>query len=283
MIISWDNLSSKGIVNGDHDYVLVWNRMMFNEYKRFYSLFDPVGPQVCITGIPRFDIYFKELPEEYSILQFRKRYTISPSDRVILFTTSAISHFPNQADIVKHLLEYTTRKENVKIIVRCHAGDNFGLYKRFAHEGNLRTWYPYDNQDKSAISNRMPDLNMLNSLAEMLEYCDVCINVASTIRLEAAICNKPNISIAYDGELNPPFHSSVKRFYNYSHQIPLNRLEIDRMVFSKNELFEMLDNLLYHCPRLKNSNNSEKIQDFTGHSGPFGVSVTMKYIRQWLN
>ena len=281
MIISWDNLTSKGIINADHDYVLVWNELMANEYNRFYSIFNSQNTHICITGIPRFDIYFRNLPDHYSELNFREKYQVAASDKVILFTTSAVTHFPNQTDIVQHLLEYTSQQSNIKIIVRCHAGDHDALYRKFLHEPNLRIWYPDHSQNK-ANSMKMPDLEILYSLAEMLMYCDVCLNVASTIRLEAAACNKPAISIAYDGNLNPEFHYSVRRFYAYSHQIPLNDQEIDKMVFSKSELFGSLDELLY-SPPAHSINHTEKIKSFTFHSGPYGVSTSMNYIRQWLN
>lgn len=281
MIISWDNLSSKGIINADHDYILVWNNLMLKEYKRFYTLFNPVYPQVFTTGIPRFDIYFGELPEEYSISRFREKHKIGPVDKVILFATSAANHFRNQADIVMHLLEFAALKGNTKIVVRCHASDNFEQYEIFRNEENLRIWHPHDISNSTPVSGWMPDLNILYSLAEMLKNCDVCINVASTIRLEAMVCNKPGINITYDGEQNPGFHHSVKRFYAYSHQIPLNALEIDSMVFSKNELFDTLNNLLYNDLQLKSINNSEKIEDFISHPGS-AVSTTMNYVSQWL-
>jgi len=281
MIISWDNLTSKGIINADHDYVLVWNELMANEYKRFYSVFDTPNQQIHITGIPRFDIYFKKTPDEYSPLEFRKRYQIDALDKIILFATSAIIHFPNQADIVEHLLEYAFQKQKVKVILRCHAGDDFDLYKKFIHNSQLIIWQPDHIKTIGNTLQQMPDLQILNSLATMMKICDVCLNVASTIRLEAAVCKKPNISIAYDGNLNPEFRNSVKRFYAYSHQLPLNKLGIDKMVYSKTELFNSLDEMLFNpfCA----DNYVDKIQPFIYHSGPFAVPATIKSIRQCLN
>jgi CDP-glycerol glycerophosphotransferase (TagB/SpsB family) len=278
MVISWDNLTSKGIMNADHDYVLVWNKFMENEYQRFYSVFNTSKPQICITGVPRFDIYFRDLPDPYSISGFRKRYKIRPSDHIIFFATSAVSHFPNQACIVQDLLAYALLRSNIKILVRCHTGDVYDNYAAFKKVDNIVIWHPQEKQG----SGLMPDLDILYSLAEMLKYCHVCVNVASTIRLEAAICNKPGISIAYDGNAEPEFHRSVKRFYAYSHQIPLNKLKIDSMAHSKEELFLLLDKILLK-PCVSDTDLSGKIREFTYHNGPFAVTATLKYIQQWLN
>jgi len=279
-IISWDNLTSKGIINADHDYVLVWNEIMKREYHSFYSVFNIPDQQVCVTGIPRFDIYFKSLPPKYSRSEFNKRFQIRDSDKIILFTTSALIHFPNQTDIVKHLIEYVSRDSNTIIIVRCHASDNYGHYQQFNKHSCIRIWHPDNIAGKSNSSAWMPDLKILYGLAEMISYCDVCINVASTIRLEAAACGKPNINIAYDGDIKREFQNSVNRFYSYSHQLPLNKLDVDKMVFCKPQLFKALDSALSNPVGI---NNVKKIEELIHHSGPFAVDTTMKYIRQWLD
>lgn len=252
---------------------------MLEEYNRLYALFGAPLPLIYATGIPRFDIYFSPINDRSSISRFQKKYQINGSDKIILFATSAPVHFPNQTDIVKHLLQYSARKQNIKIIVRCHPSDDFKLYEQFQNEANCRIWYENNFKENSLVSSKFPDLHTLHGLYEMLEYCNVCINVASTIRLEAAACNKPGISIAYDGDVSLPFPHSVKRFYSYNHQIPLNNMGIDTMVYSKNELFNALDKTF--SSSVKRSYH-EKIRKFIHHSGPFAVSNTMNYIQQWL-
>ncbi|TDE11601.1 CDP-glycerol glycerophosphotransferase family protein [Dyadobacter psychrotolerans] len=271
VIISWDNLTSKGIINADHDHVFVWNEFMAAEYLRFYAVFKTVQSKIHITGIPRFDIYFQ--PNSIDSLCFREKYQILSSNKIILFATSAFIHSPNQADIVQHLTEYVSEKENLTLIIRCHAGDDCEKYKKFESLTFIRIWHP----ERSNI----PDLNVLQDLAEMLKNCDLCIQVASTIRLEAAACNKPVISIAYDGNVDLPFKRSVKRLYAYSHQLPLNELAIDHMVFNKKELFDSLDDSLSHSS-LKFALNKGKLRRFIHHTSPDATSSTIKSIRKWL-
>ena len=272
VVISWDNLSSKGVINANHDYVLVWNQFMADEYRRFYGIFPTVKSKIAVTGIPRFDIYFQQ--NQCSVSGFREKYKIPSNHRIILFATSASVHFPNQADIVQHLADYISNYEHITLIVRCHAGDNFEKYKKFESETSIKIWHP----ENIWIS----DLDILQNLAEMIKNCDVCLQVASTIRLEAAACGKPVISISYDGNASLPFSRSVRRLYEYSHQLPLNKLHIDQMVFSMKEMFTALDQML-NCPNASSFCRMEKIKKFTHYTSPDAVFSTMASIRKWLN
>jgi CDP-glycerol glycerophosphotransferase (TagB/SpsB family) len=279
MVISWDNLTTKGIINADHDYVLLWNNYMAAEYKAFYEPFSKVKSKICVTGVPRFDLHFGQNPGEVTEIEFREKFDFGGA-KIILFATSAAKHFPEQADIVRHLVEYAGIRKNVKILVRCHAGDDLGNYRQFEHENCLSI--PSLPALSGAGSTLVPGLRSLLDLSEMLKYSDVCINVASTMRLDAAACNKPIISIAYDGDKSKPYYNSVRRFYDYAHQLELNKLAIDRTVYSKRELFETLDEILF-CPTKKAPNGAETISSFTHFTKPVSVQSILNTIGEWLN
>jgi hypothetical protein len=276
MIISWDNLTSKGIINADHDYILFWNQLMADEYQRFYGIFN-VTKKVRVTGIPRFDVYFQHTTHE----DFRKKFGINASDKIILFATSAAKHFPCQLEIVRDLIGYSRNISNVSVIVRCHPADDYNQYRSLLTEPKLIIWRPDDGSalGSQIFSEWLPDLDFLNILSDMLQNCDVCVQVASTMRLDAAACNKPIISIAYDGDLPLPYGKSVRRFYEYSHQIPLNKLQIDEMVSSKQQLFSALDNAL-------NSDvppdHRSSIQPFLHYTEAKSVDSVMQNIHEWL-
>lgn len=279
-VISWDNLTSKGIINANHEYVLVWNQFMADEYQHFYSMFEIPAQKVCITGIPRFDIYFQDQPNENSGLKFRREFQIGTNQKIVLFATSASKHFPDQSAIVDDLNEFAKARKNV--IVKCHPGDHPGNYESFAQEENLRFWSA-SNIDFSrpiSFSEWLPEMNFLHTLSQMLRHSDVCINIASTMTLDALACNKPIISIAYDGSRQKPYPKSVKRFYDYSHQISLEEQKLDCKVSSRKALFcelERLLNLPFSQEQIK------KVQPFIRHTAPKSVESTMLLIDEWLN
>jgi hypothetical protein len=277
MVISWDNLTTKGLINADHQYILVWNKLMAAEYAKFYQPFRIKNQKICITGIPRFDAYF-EVGRINSTSNFKEKFQFPHTNKVILFATSATKHLPNQADIVSHLLEYSKTRANINVLVRCHPGDDFRQYEHFKKEENIRIWF--SERWNSANLNAIPEPDTLLSLEEMLRYSDVCVNIASTIRLDAAACNKPVINVAYDGEMKKPYPESVRSLYDYTHQIPLNRLGIDTMVFSKFEMFSFLDETLFG-PEPQPQRGRDLIKDFTHFTEPFSVSEIVRIIGEW--
>jgi hypothetical protein len=227
-----------------------------------------------VTGIPRFDVYFENPKNDH----FRLKYGISISEKIILFATSAAKHFPNQAEIVRDLIEYG-RDANITILVRCHPADDYDRYYSFLSEPKLIIWRPYSENSSQVFADWLPGPDFLHTLSEMLQNCNVCVQVASTMRLDAAACGKPIISIAYDGSEALPYHQSVRRFYDYSHQIPLNKLGIDQMVHNKQQLFNALDKSLnVETEMLQNP----LIGSFIHHPESKSVDSTIQNIHEWL-
>lgn len=275
IVISWDNLTSKGLMNADHDLIIVWNRFMADEYRRFHSIFGVSG-QIEITGIPRFDLYFREKSLHEALCEIQPQLPIRSEEKVILFATSATRHITCQRYILEHLVEYSETKPDVVIWVRCHPGDDLASYQHFADIPHIRLISPFRD---SLFNARIPPLDFLHTLHAQLRVCHVCVQVASTVRLDAAACDKPVVSIAYD-ECETRYLRSVGRLYDYTHQIPLNRLGIDHRIHSKQELFEKLDEIL-NTPSGK-LNYKSAIIPLIHHSKPISTELTKKYIYKWL-
>lgn len=280
LVISWDNLTTKGLINADHDQILVWNKFMKDEYHRFYHTLHLSPPKVYAAGIPRFDIYFQPDTAPPGAKQLMDSVKTHPGDKIVLFATSAHKHFPTQHEIVAHLIEYAEKTKGVKITVRCHPGDDPGFYVSEQQSPLVTFWRTERSQ--AGMDAYIPKLGDLPSLAEMLRHSDVCIHVASTMRLDAAACGKPIISIAYDGDAAKPYEHSVARFYDYTHQLPLNKLRIDKMIFSKSELFTNLDEVLF-----ADSKSAKKptpaIEEFIHFKSPSSIPFTVDLIRKWLD
>ncbi|MHA4737753.1 glycosyltransferase family protein [Dyadobacter sp. MSC1_007] len=273
IVISWDNLSSKGLMNADHDIVLVWNYLMAEEYRRYYAVFKSKS-RICVSGIPRFDLYFKY--DVHDLYTFQRKLRIKPSNRIILLATSSVKHIPSHNYIIKHLLEYLDANPDVILLVRCHPGDRPENYASFRNHANFHCFPAHSNIENAS---RLPPLDFLNTLRMQLEACHVCIQIASTMRLDAAACNKPVISIAYEETLTR-YAQSVSQLYSYSHQIPLNDLHIDRMVCDKHALFNALDELL--DPGIPNPDYRKIIKPFLHCQGVNATSLTIQHLNEWL-
>ncbi|WP_342086593.1 hypothetical protein [Dyadobacter sp. OTU695] len=272
IIISWDNLTSKGVMNTKSDLVLVWNKPMALEYQRLYASFGDHAA-VRITGIPRFDIYFRERPLQNSNLAG----TIweNPVKRVILFSTGAVKHHSCQNYIISDLLEYAESRPDTVILVRCHPGDDPERYAHFGLIKKLHFFHPFGENP-----GHVPPADFLEMLHLQLVTCDVCVQVASTMFLDAAACRKPCISIAYDAHSSVHYAGSVRRFYDYSHQLPLYKILDGHIVHNRGELFRKLDEILVD-PNVQ-ADPGNAVKPFIHHCAPDSTRLAAQYIREWL-
>ncbi len=272
MIISWDNLTSKGVINAKSDLVLVWNNKMAVEYQQLYSMFSE-NAAVRISGTPRFDAYSRKLADQD--VHLHKLSGVDSSKRVILFTTGAVKHHSCQKYIIEDLLRYAKIRPDIAILVRCHPGDDLRRYDCFKSVRNLHICQPF-GQGGSII----PPVDFLEKLHCQLARCQVCVQIASTMLLDASAMGKPCISIAYDAHPGLHYISSVKRFYDYSHQLMLPDCLKANRVHSRGELFAKLDQALAGTCQTTGIENAAT--SFIHHGAPDAVGLTAHYIREWL-
>lgn len=204
MIPSWDNLSTKGVLFSDFDLVVVWNEVMKQEVLDFLPQLQ--SDQVPVVGIPRFAVYESEVARPDN----RKR---------ILFANTATTSCPDQPAVARHLAEALESGDfgPAELIVRCHPHDDPADYAFLREYPNVRVW------PESAASygvQTVPPVDDLTNLRDMLQSADVCVNCASTIVLDAAANDVPIVSVAYDGDRQLPEAVSVRRYYEFTHQIP---------------------------------------------------------------
>ncbi|PSL29179.1 hypothetical protein [Dyadobacter jiangsuensis] len=272
IVISWDNLTSKGVINSRSDLVLVWNQSIALEYERFYT---NLGDRtlVRITGVPRFDIYLRRLPDQVSYLANAPE--IPRPTRTILFATGALKHHSCQNYIIRDLLDYAQNHSDITILVRCHPGDDPRRYDHFSTIENIRFFHPFGHP-----SNQVPPVDYLETLLTQLVSCAVCVQVASTMLLDAFACHKPCISVAYDAHSDNHYAGAVQRFYDYSHQQLLPDCLKAQTVYHRRELFAKLDEVL--ADSSVPNNFRKAIEPVIHHVTPDSVRLTTQYIRQWL-
>lgn len=273
MVISWDNLTSKGVINAKSDVVLVWNRTMALEYQRLYAVFGD-DTAARITGIPRFDIYFHGQPKPG--LNADRLPGFNRQTRLILFSTGAVKHHACQNYIIRDLLEYAESRTDIQILVRCHPDDTLARYHCFSGVRNLWFFQPFGEN-----ANRVPPTDFLETLYWQLDSCRVCLQIASTMLLDAGASGKPCISIAYDHHSDTHYNTSVKRFYDYTHQQSLPIRLKANMVFNRQELFAQLDKILTDNDSSRGLRTA--VEPVIHHCTPDSVRLTTQYIRECLD
>lgn len=256
VIPSWDNPSSKGCILSRSDWVFVWGPHQKEEIRRFYPSI--AAERLVISGAPQFDPYRQELLPKFSRSQFLSGLGIDPSARVILYATGNPRNQPGEPLVVSAIASAVAADRfgtDVHLLVRCHPADDVERYKEI--DGVARvTIFPPSVQacTRSAVGDAqrylgsthllltwVPPQDETLTLAATLRHSEVCINVASTMTLDALASEVPAINVRYDGTgATVPFLDSVRRYYDQEHYLPVTRSGAVPLVNSEDELLRAI-------------------------------------------
>lgn len=92
---SWDHLTTKGLIRGRPDKVLVWNERQKQEAMELHSI---LADNVIVTGAQLFDQWFDRRPSSPPEA-FRRRAGLDPDKPYVLFVGSTISISPPEREV----------------------------------------------------------------------------------------------------------------------------------------------------------------------------------------
>lgn len=245
-IFSWDNLASKGRMAGNYDYYLVWSDLMKRELLHFYK--SVKENQIAVVGTPQFEPYtMKEYG--YDKMQLCNKFKISSEEAIILFTCNDASS-QNDPIYLENLAEFVSQGKLVKkvnIIVRTSPAEEPARFKKIVDKypfliWNFPDWKISREGHQEAWTQRVPSVADLNDLKSLLNHCDLCINVLSTITLDAFIFDKPVINPVFGNSNNGLFDD--QKFLNYAHLSKLVDSNSSQIVKNKKEYLDAVNNIL---------------------------------------
>ncbi len=242
-IPSWDNLSTKGVIHQRGRAVLVWNEITRQEILAGYPRYSL--DQVTAIGVPQFDIYATRPAVDYAT--WCQRYGLDHSRRTILYCTSSPRLFAYDEIVVQRILSAVEDGRvpgDPQVLIRCHPYDTRSYEHLRKNRGvgiSLSSLGPGQGQE-----DWFPSPDELATLRDCIFFSSVTINMASTMSLDAAVCNKPILGVAFDGDEKLPYERSARRYYDYSHQVLVAKSGAVRICYNYDELLqgitEYLDN-----------------------------------------
>ncbi len=210
VIIGWDNPSSYSLSGAPMDWVVCWSEIQSQELV-LGSDWKP--DQVFIGGIPTYDGYFKRLwqmqKEAYYAL-----HKLDPDRKLIAYASSFITYAPNIENIkaLVALVEGDQLEEPAQLLIRLHPnhflsdplykGEREAVQELVNNSKHVKLVEPvplggelgyYSGED-------MPEKS------SMMAHADIFTTVYSTMLVEAAIHDRPVVSICIDqpGGWNKP-------------------------------------------------------------------------------
>lgn len=249
VVLSWDNLTSKGHMAVRPDRLVVWNERMRDEA---VELHDYSADAIEIAGVAHFDVYAR--PESLlSRAAVCRRLGLDPKRRILTFgTVSPLVFRYNQevATILARAIVEDRIQPAAQLVVRLHpqsvAGpyaDNLQLFRELQERFAGLVALDLPDVTDSGLQWALPDDEMV-WLASLLKHSDVCVTMASTLAIDAALTDTPIVSVAFDGEHRPPYHRSVRRTYDYTHYQPIVRTGGIRLAESEEQLITLVNRYL---------------------------------------
>lgn len=257
-IFSWDNLASKGRMAGNFDFYFVWSDLMKQELLTFYQSVNET--QIKMVGTPQFEPYVMDR-YGYDKTYFENKFKIDTNKPVILFTCndSSSANDPIYLELLANFISNKKLIKGVNLIVRTSPAEKPARFESLSEKfpfiiWNFPDWNISREGHQEAWTQRVPSVDDLNDLKALLKYCDLCINVLSTITLDAFIFDKQVINPVFGTDKNGWFDD--QKFLKYQH---LSKLVLsDSTIIAKNES-EYLDAI----NEILNNNDSRKAERAT--------------------
>lgn len=232
MVRSWDNPTTKGILRIIPDKVIVNSKLIRDDLVKFHSV---SAEDVFVVGLPQFDDWIKG--PTLSRDEFFSKIGADLNKRLILFAPagSILSDTDWQiCQILKEAIKNSFLPQDIQFLVRNHPAHPAD-FSKFETNSNFIIENPGtkfgDNVRETEIN---PDdqSHLLNSIY----YSDIVVYIATSLGLDAAIFNKPQIIVSFDGWERKDYEKSVKRYHNEDNLRSLIIQGGTRMVENKEDL-----------------------------------------------
>lgn len=257
-ILSFDNLTSRGYLPIEKfDTYFVWNQSMKMELIKYYNI---KPSNIIISGTPQFD-YHTDPIYALSRNETLKKVGLSEEDHYILYCANHYALSPNEPELLNNILtEFNQNRElsSYKIILRFHPMDNYDRWDNLLQKHpSIVVSMPWEHKDSKSVFWGNPTVDDLIFFSNILRYCNVMLNIASTVSIDAAITNTPTVCVG--------FHPTIKtegNFYyelHYSeHYAPIMKSGATPLAKSSKELITLICEQIKNRRRLENERRSLK-------------------------
>lgn len=201
-ILSWDNTTTKGMYSLEPDYVMVWNKTMFEEINNFHKI---NVNKIFLIGTLQYEKYLND--EILSKHQIMKIFNLKENQKNILVCLESPTSFRDNKKILKIIQRYLIDHKNVKFIVRPHPLSYRSFNNEYIFKEEIKNYRRFSKQNKNIIfdfpiieskklSYDMPKFEE-KKLGGLLNYVDLVMCFYSSMALEASIFRKPIINMSF--------------------------------------------------------------------------------------
>jgi hypothetical protein len=254
VIVGWDNPSSYGLSAAPVNWVTCWSDIQKEE---LVSGSDWTPERVNIGGVPAYDGYFRhkwQIPRQ----EYYRQHGLDPQRKLLAYAASFVSFAPNYRNIeaLARLVSEDRLSCPAQLLIRLHpnhfldnplyAGEREKVRRLAQDYPHVHVVEPvpmggsmgyYSGED-------MPEK------ASMMAYADIFLTVYSTMVVEAAIHDRPIVSVCLDvprGWNTPQkFSLPLSEIGNWPTHFRFRQSGAGRVAVNETELKKAIDAYLAH-------------------------------------
>ncbi len=186
-VMTWDNLTTKGLIHVAPDKLLVWNDAHLAQAKLIHGI---SADNIRVAGAPLFDSWFSNLKAQTSRAKFCAAHGLNPKYPILTYLGSSTNMVKDETWLVRELkkalaVSKDKKAQKIQIVVRPHPA-NYEIYKNFKEEGVVLI--PKEGELPS-------DDRALQLFYETLHHSFATIGVNTSAMIDSIIAGLPGIAL----------------------------------------------------------------------------------------
>ncbi len=186
-VLSWDNLTTKGLLPVDTDAVLVWNELHADEARRIHGI--PNG-RIIVTGSPFFDKWFELGNSASDRHEVCKSLGLSADRPILLYLGSSANIAQNESWLIRALrgaLDQDPVLNRTQLVVRPHPANQeiYQELKGLAQVSIVESTVPSSDQAKLRFSS-------------LLQSAFAVVGINTSAFIDAIALDRPCYSLQTD-------------------------------------------------------------------------------------
>jgi hypothetical protein len=209
-VLSWDHLTTKGVIQFVPDLTLVWNKIQLDEAVRYHR----VPPQkVAFTGAPAFDEWFTMQPTQ-DRTTFCQQAGLDPDRRFALYLCSSRTIAEDETALVEAVagaLREHAATRRVQLLVR-------------PYPWNTEIWWRYTNEfftiwPREDLNPDTPEARQ--DFWHALHFSSAVIGINTSALIDAAIADRPCLTL-----LTEQYRDTQQDVSHFRHLLEADFLEV---------------------------------------------------------
>ena len=245
LALTWDNLTTKGLLHIIPDRLFAWNKLQKREAE---SQHDVSSDCIVITGSPTFDALFADLKPSCTREEYCKKYGIASEDPLVLYLGTSHNLTPDERDLILSLRKAFDESSDdqmrrIQIVMRPHPA-NSTIYQGFEQRGITLVPKYGETPDTS---------DELNLFYDSLFYAVTAVGVNTSAMIDSIILGKSVVAF-----LSPQYTETQSQTQHFQQLLGYDVVE--RAVTPEECVERVRD--LYHGSDMRKEKRNRFINDF---------------------